>query len=78
LNDAYRTLQDPVARVEYLLGLAGMRKEGQKKQQAPPELLEEVFEFERIARMSCATRGNPAEARQRCPGCARKLEAAQQ
>jgi molecular chaperone HscB len=45
LNDAYRTLLDPVARVEYLLGLSGMRKEGQKKQQAPPELLEEVFEL---------------------------------
>jgi molecular chaperone HscB len=45
LNDAYRTLRDPVARFEYLLGLAGMRKEGQKKQQAPPELLEEVFEL---------------------------------
>lgn len=45
LNDAYRTLRDQVARVEYLLGLAGMRKEGQKKQQAPPELLEEVFEL---------------------------------
>jgi molecular chaperone HscB len=45
LNDAYRTLRDPVARIEYLLGLAGMRKEGQKKQQAPPELLEEVFEL---------------------------------
>jgi molecular chaperone HscB len=45
LNDAYRTLGEPVARVEYLLGLAGMRKEGQKKQQAPPELLEEVFEL---------------------------------
>ena len=45
LNDAYRTLVNPVERVEYLLGLAGMRKEGQKKQQAPPELLEEVFEL---------------------------------
>src|SRR6266849_4635274 len=45
LNDAYRTLQNPVASVEYLLSLAGMRKEGQKKQQAPPELLEEVFEL---------------------------------
>jgi molecular chaperone HscB len=45
LNDAYRTLRDPVRRVEYLLGLAGMRKEGQQKQQAPPELLEEVFEL---------------------------------
>jgi molecular chaperone HscB len=45
LNDAYRTLRDPVARVAYLLELFGMRKEGQKKQQAPPELLEEVFEL---------------------------------
>jgi len=45
LNDAYRTLRDPVARVEYLLGIEGERKEGEKKQQAPPELLEEVFEL---------------------------------
>jgi molecular chaperone HscB len=45
LNDAYRALRDPVSRVEYLLGLAGMRKEGTTKQQAPPELLEEVFEL---------------------------------
>jgi molecular chaperone HscB len=45
LNDAYRTLREPVARVEYLLGLAGLRKEGAAKQQAPPELLEEVFEL---------------------------------
>jgi molecular chaperone HscB len=45
LNDAYRTLRDPVGRVEYLLGIEGERKEGEKKQQAPPELLEEVFEL---------------------------------
>ena len=45
LNDAYRTLRDPVARVEYLLGIENMRKEGAHKQQAPPELLEEVFEL---------------------------------
>jgi len=45
LNDAYRTLKDPVARVEYLLAIEGARKEGQTKQQAPPELLEEVFEL---------------------------------
>ena len=45
LNDAYRALADPIARVEYLLGHEGMRKEGQQKQQAPPELLEEVFEL---------------------------------
>ncbi len=45
LNDAYRTLRDPVARVEYLLAIEGERKEGEKKQQVPPELLEEVFEL---------------------------------
>src|SRR5271170_2750455 len=45
LNDAYRTLCDPVARVEYLLAIEGARKEGEHKQQAPPELLEEVFEL---------------------------------
>jgi len=45
LNDAYRVLRDPVARVEYLLEMEGERKEGEKKQQAPPELLEEVFEL---------------------------------
>jgi molecular chaperone HscB len=45
LNDAYRTLRDPVARVEYLLVIEGMRKEGENKQHVPPELLEEVFEL---------------------------------
>jgi molecular chaperone HscB len=45
LNDAYRVLRDPVARVEYLLAIEGSRKEGEHKQQAPPELLEEVFEL---------------------------------
>ena len=76
LNDAYRTLQNPVARVEYLLGLAGMRKEGQKKQQAPPELLEEVFELNesldelRDARESGGSAATMA-------GLREKLEAAQ-
>jgi len=45
LNDAYRTLREPVARVEYLLAIEGARVEGKSKQQAPPELLEEVFEL---------------------------------
>jgi len=45
LNDAYRTLRDPVGRVEYLLAIEGARVEGENKQQAPPELLEEVFEL---------------------------------
>ena len=42
LNDAYRTLKDPVSRATYLLSLEGY-KEAEKK--APPELLEEVFEL---------------------------------
>jgi len=45
LNDAYRTLRDPISRVEYLLAIEGERKDGEKKQQAPAELLEEVFEL---------------------------------
>ena len=59
LNDAYRTLKDPIARTEYLLKLEGVELEeqsqratseakaagAQKKQLIPPELLEEVFEL---------------------------------
>ena len=45
LNDAFRMLRDPVARVEYLLALEGVRREGEIKQQAPPDLLAEVFEL---------------------------------
>src|SRR6202521_2073672 len=76
LNDAYRTLRDPVGRVEYLLGLAGMRKEGQKKQQAPPELLEEVFELNESLdelRDARASGGSPEQ----MAGLRTKLEAAQ-
>ena len=42
LNDAYRTLRNPVMRAKYLLALEGY-KEAEKK--APAELLEEVFEL---------------------------------
>jgi molecular chaperone HscB len=76
LNDAYRTLRDPVGRVEYLLGVAGTRKDGQKKQQAPPELLEEVFELnESLDELRDAkTSGGSAE---QMDGLRTKLEAAQ-
>lgn len=59
LNDAFRTLKDPIERTKYLLELEGVKLEEQssdatvaarengkeKKQVVPPELLEEVFEL---------------------------------
>jgi molecular chaperone HscB len=59
LNNAYRTLKDPIRRTEYLLSLEGVELEEQsksateqaratgetKKQVVPPSLLEEVFEL---------------------------------
>jgi molecular chaperone HscB len=45
LNDAYRTLRQPIARVEYLLQLEGLSAQGPQEaaKQVPPALLEEVF-----------------------------------
>ena len=76
LNDAYRTLRDPVARVEYLLSLSGMRKEGQKKQQAPPELLEEVFELNESLDELREARAS-GENTEQMPDLRAKLESAQ-
>ena len=59
LNDAYRTLKDPIKRTEYLLRLEGIELEEQSKQATdkaraagelkqqvvPADLLEEVFEL---------------------------------
>lgn len=45
LNDAYRTLRDPIARAEYLLKLEGFDIGEQGTKDVPPELLEEVFEL---------------------------------
>jgi molecular chaperone HscB len=45
LNDAFRTVREPIGRIDYLLEFLGVRKEGTTKEQAPPELLEEVFEL---------------------------------
>jgi molecular chaperone HscB len=41
LNDAFRTLRDPIARAEYFLKEKGI----ELSKEAPPELLEEVFEL---------------------------------
>jgi molecular chaperone HscB len=69
LNDAYRTLKDPILRTQYLLTLEGVELEEQskaatdaarvsgveKKQIVPPELLEEVFELNmQLAEMKAA------------------------
>jgi molecular chaperone HscB len=49
LNDAYRTLRQPISRLEYLLSLEGMNaaagRAGQPDNKVPPALLEEVFEL---------------------------------
>ncbi|HYK35244.1 Fe-S protein assembly co-chaperone HscB [Alloacidobacterium sp.] len=53
LNDAYRTLKNPVMRTEYLLRLEGVEIEqdrsaengAKKESRVPPDLLEEVFEL---------------------------------
>src|SRR5713101_6797724 len=45
LNDAYRTLRDPLARTEYLLKENGFDIGEQGSKNVPPELLEEVFEL---------------------------------
>src|SRR5437870_966482 len=42
INDAYRTLRNPVTRVEYLLALEGFKADGSK---VPQSLLMEVFEI---------------------------------
>jgi molecular chaperone HscB len=45
LNDAYRTLRDPIARASYLLKLEGFEIGEQTTKDVPPELLEEIFEL---------------------------------
>lgn len=45
LNDAYRTLRDPITRAEYLLKQNGFDIGEQGSKNVPPELLEEVFEL---------------------------------
>lgn len=45
LNDAYRTLREPIARAEYFLQQSGFDAAQQRSKDVPPELLEEVFEL---------------------------------
>lgn len=87
LNDAYRTLKDPILRTQHLLTLEGVQLEeqsktateaartsgGVKKQIVPPELLEEVFDLNmQLMEMKAARQmGDPAD-----PELKRDLEAA--
>jgi molecular chaperone HscB len=45
LNDAYRTLKDPLKRAMYVLGQEGFDIGEQRSKDVPSELLEEVFEL---------------------------------
>ena len=65
LNDAYRTLRSPVARIEHLLAVEGLppatSDEGGAK--VPPALLEEVVEPHRLMRFESS--GSPVAPRPR-------------
>jgi molecular chaperone HscB len=65
LNDAFRTLKQPAARVDYLLQLEGLaaRTPEEASKQVPPSLLEEVFalneELDEIRELRAS--GTPAD-----------------
>jgi molecular chaperone HscB len=91
LNDAYRTLRDPIRRTEYLLELEGVELEEQsvkateaaraagtqKKQIVPPDLLEEAFELNmQLEEMKMAKMGDPDD--EEAAQLRKDLEAAKQ
>jgi molecular chaperone HscB len=83
LNDAYRTLKQPIPRIAYLLELEGVltaadHSQGNASKQVPPALLEEVFalneELDEVRGLRES--GAPAEQwRQRLHGAAKPIEA---
>jgi molecular chaperone HscB len=84
LNAAYRTLRDPIARIDYLIRLEEGRetKEGAVvKPSAPPELLEEMFEIQealaeaKVGGLDEATRKSLAAQRERLLSRSREEEA---
>ncbi len=84
LNAAYRTLRDPVARADYLVRLEEGRttREGDtQKPQAPPALLQEMFEIQealaeaRTGVLDEATRGSLTAERERLHARFRDVEA---
>jgi molecular chaperone HscB len=82
LNDAYRTLKQPISRIAYLLELEGVLTAADKgdsaSKQAPASLLEEVFELnEELDEVrSMRERGAPADVwKARLQRAARPIEA---
>lgn len=75
LNDAYRALRDPIARLEHLLAVEGLTSakahpsgSGEGFAKVPPSLLEEVFELNEeldVIREARASGADPAGVRAR-------------
>ena len=74
LNDAFRVLREPVARAEYFLKERGL----ELSKDAPPELLEEVFELnmvlEELRDGDESARGQLIEAREKFAGMLAEAE----
>jgi len=64
LNDAYRTLRDPITRLQYVLQIEGLSPAGpaDASRQVPPSLLEEVFALNEELDEVRAARANGAPA----------------
>jgi len=78
LNDAFRTLRDPVARAEYFLKQKGI----ELSKEPPPELLEEVFDLnlmlEELREGDGSVRPRLEAARQRFLGMLEEIDKSQQ
>ncbi len=76
VNAAYRTLRDPVGRVEYLLELEGMALGAAGQARPPADLFEEIMELQE-ARQELEASGPeaPAELRERLAAARDELEA---
>jgi len=78
LNDAFRTLRDPVTRAEYFLKRNGR----ELSKEPPPELLEEVFDLnlmlEELRAGEASVRPDLEAARQRFLGMLEEIDASQQ
>lgn len=72
LNDAYRTLRDPVQRAMYVLSEEGFDIGEQRSGDVPPELLEEVFELNMALE---ELRGGDETARPQLEAAGRNFEA---